>query len=107
MSVLLGLGQCQRFTTTADAPWIWGGDSSNEKNPSIRTTKPPSPVSPTPRTTTENSANPTVAPSPRVCPGCPRTPQFNPVCGSDNATYDNPNAVDCANMCGPSKNIFF
>ncbi|XP_033214911.1 uncharacterized protein LOC117171577 [Belonocnema kinseyi] len=103
---VLVLGQCQRLTTS-EAPWVWGEDSSNNQNPFIRTTKPPRTMRTTQPTNTENSVNPKDAPSPRVCPGCPRTPQFNPVCGSDNATYDNANAVDCANTCGPKIEILF
>ncbi|XP_043464870.1 uncharacterized protein LOC122500156 [Leptopilina heterotoma] len=89
----VALVQCQRQTTTTEEPWIWG-----EQNPSIPTTR-----SPIMRTTPFRRDQPT----PRICPGCPRTPQFNPVCASDMATYDNPTAVDCANTCGPKIEILF
>lgn len=92
--VFVALGQCQRrTTTTTEEPWIWS-DRPNNQNPSTETTTQASG-----RTTPFRRNQPT----PRICPGCPKTPQFNPVCGSDMATYDNPTAVDCANTCGPSK----
>lgn len=91
---LVALVQCQRqTTTTTEEPWIWG-----DQNPSRQTTR-----SPIMRTTPFRRDQPT----PRTCPGCPRTPQFNPVCASDMATYDNPTAVDCANTCGPKIEILF
>lgn len=85
--------QCQRTTTTTEEPWIWS-DKPDNQNPSIGTTQA------TIRRTTPFRRD---QPTPRTCPGCPKTPQFNPVCASDMATYDNPSAVDCANTCGPSK----
>lgn len=34
---------------------------------------------------------------------CPVTSEYNPVCGSDRVTYNNPGRLACANMCGASK----
>ncbi|CAK9794612.1 hypothetical protein ANTPLA_LOCUS48 [Anthophora plagiata] len=31
---------------------------------------------------------------------CPTTPEYNPVCGSDNAIYDNIGKLHCAAACG-------
>ncbi|KOX79725.1 hypothetical protein WN51_11335 [Melipona quadrifasciata] len=31
---------------------------------------------------------------------CPTTPEYNPVCGSDNVEYDNPGRLSCASACG-------
>ncbi|CAK9807394.1 hypothetical protein ANTQUA_LOCUS5181 [Anthophora quadrimaculata] len=31
---------------------------------------------------------------------CPTTPEYNPVCGSDNAIYDNIGKLRCAATCG-------
>ncbi|KAK9308879.1 hypothetical protein QLX08_001292 [Tetragonisca angustula] len=31
---------------------------------------------------------------------CPATPEYNPVCGSDNVEYDNPGRLNCASACG-------
>ena len=28
------------------------------------------------------------------------TPEYNPVCGSDNVEYDNPGRLNCASACG-------
>lgn len=35
---------------------------------------------------------------------CPTTNEYNPVCGTDNINYDNPQKLDCANFCGPRVN---
>lgn len=40
---------------------------------------------------------------------CPVTPEYNPECGTNNITYDNPSRLFCAQSCGVSKYlcIFF
>ncbi|XP_066595930.1 uncharacterized protein [Prorops nasuta] len=31
---------------------------------------------------------------------CPSTPEYNPVCGTDNVQYNNPGRLNCAIQCG-------
>ncbi|XP_012233433.1 uncharacterized protein [Linepithema humile] len=31
---------------------------------------------------------------------CPATPEYNPVCGTDNVDYTNPGGLGCAQRCG-------
>ncbi|GBP22528.1 hypothetical protein EVAR_84765_1 [Eumeta japonica] len=39
----------------------------------------------------------------RCMRNCPVTSEYNPVCGSDNARYENPSWLSCAQACGASK----
>ncbi|XP_053604565.1 uncharacterized protein LOC128671817 isoform X1 [Plodia interpunctella] len=36
---------------------------------------------------------------------CPVTPEYNPVCGTDNVTYTNPGRLGCAQACGVSVSL--
>ncbi|RVE54235.1 hypothetical protein evm_001062 [Chilo suppressalis] len=53
---------------------------------------------------TTTTAVPDVTPSMeviRLCLlGCPVTSEYNPVCGTNGVTYDNPGRFECAKMCG-------
>ncbi|XP_054004392.1 four-domain proteases inhibitor-like [Hylaeus anthracinus] len=55
-------------------------------------------------TTTSTSAPTTTAtPDPQLqacIRTCPTTPEYNPVCGTDRVTYDNPGLMSCAAFCG-------
>ncbi|XP_049775911.1 uncharacterized protein LOC126163055 [Schistocerca cancellata] len=61
---------------------------------------PPTPPTPPPPTSTGAPASP-------VPCDCPTPPQYNPVCGSDNQTYTNPQKVECANTCGQRVTILY
>ncbi|XP_013190873.2 uncharacterized protein LOC106135184 [Amyelois transitella] len=51
---------------------------------------------------TLSAANPT--PSPQIVAtcmrSCPVTSEYNPICGTDNITYNNPSRLECAKSCG-------
>lgn len=34
---------------------------------------------------------------------CPTTPEYNPICGTNNVTYDNRGRLECAKFCGVGK----
>lgn len=55
-------------------------------------------TSTTPSTTTQGSTINTTN-----CP-CASTTEYNPVCGTDNVTYWNMGAFNCAKNCNPSTN---
>ncbi|XP_017765269.1 PREDICTED: uncharacterized protein LOC108554480 [Eufriesea mexicana] len=48
-------------------------------------------------TTTTSAVDPQFDNCVRVCP---TTPEYNPVCGTDNVDYDNPGQLSCAVTCG-------
>ncbi|XP_059049966.1 uncharacterized protein LOC131844976 isoform X2 [Achroia grisella] len=37
---------------------------------------------------------------------CPVTPEYNPVCGTDSVTYQNPGRLECAKNCGKVVSLF-
>ncbi|PSN33319.1 hypothetical protein C0J52_24696 [Blattella germanica] len=62
---------------------------------SQRPTRPPTTLSTTTPTTTTSR--------PVANCDCPSTPEFNPVCGTDSQTYNNPSKLKCAVFCGTGK----
>ncbi|KAJ9590098.1 hypothetical protein L9F63_016777 [Diploptera punctata] len=62
--------------------------------------RPTSPRPPTParKTTTTTTA--------RNC-DCPSTPEFNPVCGTNGQTYNNPGKLKCARLCGTDVRVHY
>lgn len=60
------------------------------------------PTQPTPSIpVTTPSALPAQSPALIACArNCPTTSEYNPVCGSDQVSYNNIRRLDCANMCG-------
>ncbi|KAK2579545.1 hypothetical protein KPH14_010844 [Odynerus spinipes] len=43
----------------------------------------------------------------RCVASCLSTPEYNPVCGTDNVSYDNPGRLNCATTCGKNVNVSF
>nr|XP_034179318.1 uncharacterized protein LOC117603880 isoform X1 [Osmia lignaria] len=84
------------FDGPADRP------SSNGVTTSSLRSSTPTPTTTTPRTpTTTVTASPLVDALFDACVArCPATPEYNPVCGSDNVDYDNPGRLSCAATCG-------
>lgn len=63
-------------------------------------------IPPTPSTTT-TPAVPGMGTTQSSCEyTCLKTPQYNPVCGSNGVTYFNEGAFRCAQRCGQSKLVF-
>lgn len=63
-------------------------------------------IPPTPSTTT-TPAVPGMGTTQTSCEfSCLKTPQYNPVCGSNGVTYFNEGAFRCAQRCGQSKLVF-
>lgn len=66
--------------------------------------------------TTERTSTTRATPAP-VTPGseayerciasCLTTPEYNPVCGTDNVSYDNPGRLGCAATCGKTVSLSF
>ncbi|XP_012283432.1 uncharacterized protein LOC105701339 [Orussus abietinus] len=87
-----------------DTPWVWESNQENglpKPATSTMTTKlegTTATVSPT----TESSVD-----TPRTCPQCLITPEYNPVCGTNKVTYNNPNALKCAKFCGQDVDLLF
>ncbi|XP_053604984.1 uncharacterized protein LOC128672102 [Plodia interpunctella] len=53
---------------------------------------------------TASTSPPNATPSPQAIAtcmrSCPVTSEYNPICGTDNITYNNPSRLDCAKTCG-------
>ncbi|XP_066996901.2 agrin isoform X2 [Anabrus simplex] len=64
---------------------------------------PSSSGSPTPSNT---GTTPVPAYSPPAC-NCQSTGEYNPVCGTNNVTYDNPGKLKCAAACGTRVELSF
>ncbi|KAI5636271.1 hypothetical protein NE865_11035 [Phthorimaea operculella] len=71
--------------------------------------RPTTPVTPvttttvrTPITTAAGSSTTQSAGMRRCIIRCPKTPEYNPVCGTDLVTYNNPSHLTCAQNCGAS-----
>lgn len=83
--------------------------NSNRNTFPQRRQRPNTPSNPRPTT-----ARPTLTGSTVAIPGnqphipdcvffCPTTPEYNPVCGTDDVTYTNMSKLRCAQRCGISK----
>lgn len=58
--------------------------------------------------TTQVPAATTASPQTQSCiQSCPRTNEYNPICGTNQVSYDNVGHLNCAQMCGVSKYISF
>ncbi|CAH0396025.1 unnamed protein product [Bemisia tabaci] len=54
----------------------------------------------------ENPATPTTQVTKVTQPcSCAPTPEYNPVCGTDNQTYGNPRTLECARVCNRSPGV--
>ncbi|KAM3965067.1 uncharacterized protein ACR2FA_000961 [Aphomia sociella] len=60
-----------------------------------------------PATSTNRSVNTTRSPAAiqNCIRSCPVTSEYNPVCGTDSVTYDNPGRLECARDCGKSVSL--
>ncbi|XP_045769165.1 glutenin, high molecular weight subunit PW212-like isoform X2 [Maniola jurtina] len=56
-------------------------------------------------TPTPNAATTQSATAQACMTGCPVTSEYNPVCGSNGVTYDNPGRLTCAQACGVNVNL--
>ncbi|GBP22527.1 hypothetical protein EVAR_84764_1 [Eumeta japonica] len=65
----------------------------------------PSPTITITTTTTERSTGNSTLTLQRCMRNCPVTPEYNPVCGTDNKKYDNPGLLSCAQACGVRQTI--
>ncbi|XP_068617245.1 uncharacterized protein [Battus philenor] len=63
------------------------------------------PVQPNVSTTDNNTNTLSEADIQQCIQGCPVTPEFNPVCGSNRVTYSNPGRLICAQACGVNVNL--
>lgn len=57
-------------------------------------------------TTTASGPQPWATPPSLCVRNCPTTPEYNPVCGSDRVTYNNPGHLHCEQQCGKGKTDF-
>lgn len=89
--------------------WEWGqGGNDNQQQPDPSSSDRPFPTGAPPPFTTTTSANQVAANNARILQciaSCPATPQWNPVCGTDNQNYNNEGRLNCARDCGQTVEV--
>ncbi|XP_066595929.1 uncharacterized protein [Prorops nasuta] len=108
-----------------DDPWIWDEikDSTTREDSLLKATSTSSiliSTKMTDKTTVESTTkrittptlNPTSTPTtttslPKLCADCALTSEYNPVCGNDYITYNNPSILECAKKCGTDVDLLF
>ncbi|XP_076241649.1 uncharacterized protein LOC143183804 [Calliopsis andreniformis] len=89
------------FDGPVDRP---SGGSVQDRN--TMTSNAPSTTSRTTTTTTSPAPAPTPAATQDQCIRmCPKTPEYNPICGTDGVVYDSPGQMTCAVQCGRDVSI--